>query len=230
MRRAALVALLLVALPLAAPAGAVHETGDEFRVHLQADGDARVVLKTTYDLSRPDERERFRRLRNDSAARAERVGAFRERLKRAATSAEDATGRAMRVGNVAIATERHEDTGVVRLRATWTNLAAVTSERLVVTAPFGRSLSVNRSLVVAAPAGFERRTTRPPPARALKRQATWAADQDLSGFRAAFVGPTETPTPTGTPTPSGVGAFVGAAALALLPAAALAAALLDRGT
>lgn len=233
MRRAALVALVL-SVALVAPASAVHQTGSKFRVGLAAGGDADVLLKESFDLNESDERRRFEQLADDQATREKRLSAFRSRLRNAAASAAEATGRPMSISSATISTTRYDNgTGVVRLRAAWSNLAAVEDDRLVVTAPFGRSLSVNRSLVVVAPAGFTRmpgRTT-PPPKRARKRTGTWGHTQDLSGFKATFEGPTARPkstTPTATPAPSGIGVFVGASALAVLPAAALALALWDR--
>lgn len=222
----ALAALLVVAV---LPAGGVHETGDRFTVQLEADGDARITLKETLNLSDDAQRETFERLRTNATARADLRARFRERLENAAAISADRTGRPMSVGEASINVTRVDDsTGVLKLRVRWTNLAGDDDGVLVVTEPFATGFALNRTLVVRGPDGFTREAVQPEPQLARKNSAMWAADTDLTGFEARFAGPVETPErddstggdaePTATPTPSGFGALLGAAALALVPA------------
>lgn len=237
----AVVAVLVLSLMAVAPAGAVHDTGSEFRVFLHTDGSAEVVLYEKYNLSNATERATYERLKSNATAREERLEAFRERLKRGARIGENLTGRPMSIENVSIGLTRPDNgTAALRLRATWTGLAAVEQRRgaddyVEVTAPFGRGFEVNRTLAVYGPDGFTRAVTDPLPGRALKNSAFWGVDKNLSGFTARFVGDVPgTPVPTAeggdepaaTPRPpQGTGVFLGAVMLALVPTFVVALAL-----
>lgn len=244
--RGVLVALVVLAVAASVPAGAIHDTGDTFTVRLEADGDATVVFTETFNLTNESERAAFERLQSNETARQQRRARFRDRLGSAASAAGETTGRRMNMSGVSISVNRTgEQTGVLRMRARWTNLAAVESSGdrrvLVVTEPFADGFEVNRTLAVRGPDGFRRGGTSPPPMFARRNLAMWGPDQDLGGFEAQFVEATDTETatatattgggsdggdggegPAATPPPGGAGAFVGAAAVAFVPAALVA--------
>lgn len=243
--RAALVVLVAGAVAATVPAGAVHESGDRLTVGLETGGDAEVVLQETFDLTVEDERAAFERLEGNATAREQRRERFGDRLRDAATAASEATGREMTVSDPAIEVARPDnETGVLRVRARWTNLAAVEAggdgRALVVTHPFAGGFEVNRTLAVRGPDGFTRVDTSPEPQVARKNVAMWGPDADLDGFEVRFAGPADGEEGDGgdpdggggdggdrtaTPTPSGTGAFLAAAAVALLPATLVALAI-----
>lgn len=238
MRRAfAVVAVLLLLLALVpVPSGAVHETGREFRVYLQADGDAQVELYTEYDLGNESQRQRFEALANNETARQQARRTFRQRLDLGQKLAETETGRQMSIGDVSLNATRANETGIVRISAPWTNLAAVdgANDRLVVTAPFGHArFPINRTLVVFGPEGFTRGATDPLPNVALKNRAYWGGNANLAGFTATFQGPVVTPEPaapsaTATAAPltgAGLAALFAASVFALVPTAVAVAAV-----
>lgn len=217
-RRLALLAVLAVAglLALAAPAGAVHDTGSEFVVQLSADGDATVFLEDRYNLSAEGEREAFAALRENESRQAAMADRFTARLREAAERAETATGRSMTVERATVNVTATDEVGVVRVESRWRGLAAVDRENGVVTVtePFAGGFDVNRTLVVRGPPGYVRAGTSPEPDRALKNAAYWHHDDDLSGFVARFAQPTPTVAPI---TGAGLSAVATAAAVALLP-------------
>lgn len=227
----AVAALLAVT---AAPVGAVHQTGSSFTVQLAEDGDATVTVEESYNLTNESERAAFEALRSNESRRQQQVTAFANRLERGATTARNATGRDVRAGEVTITATAEESTGVVRLRGSWTNVAAVNTRYniLELREPFASGFAVDRTLVVKGPDGYVRATTHPSPSRALKSSAYWGADADLSEFFARFEGPSPTPAATaqdGTPTVTaapltgeGLSALSSAAVLALVPALAVA--------
>lgn len=220
--------LLLAAV---APAVAVHETGRQLVVELEADGDATVTKVTEYDLSNDTQRRTFERLESNETARQQRVSEFRDYLSEGAAIARQQTERDVAVGDVTANLTRQNGTGVVRLRGRWSNVAAVDGPRVAITEPFASGLPVDRTLAVRGPAEYMRIHTDPSPSRALKNAAFWGAGTDLSGFAALFVDPdavTSTSTPTATPAPEtptagpvttdGLLRVAGAASLAAVPA------------
>lgn len=237
MRRAlaVLAALLLILTFVPTSTGTVHDTGTQFRVFLQSDGDATVELYTEYDLSRESQRAQFDELASNRTARDNRRTAFRSRLDLGQVIAESATGREMVVGDVSLNITQGDDTGIVRLTAPWSNLAAIdpSAGRLVVTAPFGDDrFAVNRTLAVFGPEGSTLVEAMPPPNRTVANGAYWDDGSTLTGFMIGFSGPVATPTstpvtatPTPTPAPvtgAGLKRLFIAAALAAIPALAVA--------
>lgn len=221
-----LVALGVCVLLLAgavAPAAAVHDTGRQFVVDLEADGAATVTFERSYNLSVPAERDRFEALANNSTALAERRVAFGEQLRAAAANGSERTAREMRIENVTVTTRRANGTGVVATRARWENLAGVYGAQVVVNEPFSTSFDPNGTLTVRGPEGYVREDTAPRPDRALRNSASWGEGTDLSGFSFRFVDPdavtsADQETATPPPEPTGVGRLIGAAGLALVPA------------
>lgn len=222
-----LVALAATAVLLAAlvvPVGAVHDANSQFVVELEADGDATVTVVDEYDLANESQRATFETIRDNESRQADRAAAVTDRLRTGAAEASSTTGREMAVSEATVNVTTENDTGVVRVRAQWTGLAAVDREDgyVQVSEPFATGFAVERPLAVHGPQGFTRAATHPEPGRALKNAAFWAGDRDLDGFRARFTGPVSTPsgTPTATVAPvtvGGLSALANAAALALVP-------------
>lgn len=223
MRRALAFVLALALAAAVGPAGAVHGTGSAFVVELDADGDATVSLVDEYDRSNGSQRATFEAIRGNETRQSELAAAVTERLRDGAANAAAATGREMAVSEATVNVTSANDTGVVRVRARWTGLAAVNPDDgyVEVTEPFASGFAVDRTLVVRGPPEFERAPggTDPPPDLARKNAAFWGDQQDLSGFRARFAGPVATPTSTVAPvTGAGLSALANAASLALVPA------------
>jgi hypothetical protein len=212
------VCALLVAGLVAVPAGAVHDTGRKVVVDIHADGNATVTFERSYNLTIPAERDRFEAVVDNSTALEQRRTAFAERLRDGATNGSTRTARDMDIENVTVSTRRVNDSGVVAVRARWTNLAGVYGPQVVVNEPFSTSYDPNATLVVRGPDGYVREQVSPRPSIARRNSAFWGADVDLRGFSSRFIDPDATPTPTPEPEPTGVGRAVGAAGFALVPA------------
>lgn len=236
MRR--LVALLAVAIVLATtvvPVAAVHTTGHSFTVQLAENGDGTIVVEDRYNLSNETERETFEAIASNETRQEQHRARVDRRLERGASLAAEASGRDVRSGNVTLNVTETDGEGIVRVRGSWTNIAAVNTKFniLELRQPFQSGFTVNRTLVVAGPQEYTRVAARPAPSRALKSSAYWSKDADLSGLFVRFEGPTtatlspaqgdgdgqgtqtETVAPVSGP---GLSVFVRAAAVALIPA------------
>ncbi|EMA65279.1 hypothetical protein C461_14323 [Halorubrum aidingense JCM 13560] len=165
------------------------EEGSAFVVALESDGDATVTLVLTYDLDDASDEAAFEKLRESPENTTARFG---DRMSRIAERTATQTDREMTVSDVRAEVESADETGVVRLSATWTNLAAVDGDRLVVSEPFASEFRPDRPFVLIAPDGYALAdaavdadaTTAPDGDDAAT--AEWAAGTDLSGFSAAF--------------------------------------------
>jgi hypothetical protein len=165
------------------------EEGSAFVVALDADGDATVSLVLTYNLSDAADEAAF----DDLRERPENVTSrFDDDLSRLADRTATETGREMGVSAVRTEFESANGTGVVRLSATWQNLAAVEGDRLVVSEPFASEFRPDRPFVLVAPDGYgladatvEANATSAADGGDAAT-AKWAAGTDLSGFSAAF--------------------------------------------
>lgn len=181
------------------------EEGSSFVVALDADGDATVTLVLTYDLTDADDEAAFEELRE----RPENVTArFDDRMTRIAERTATETEREMGVSDVRAEVESTDGTGVVRLSATWANLAAVDGDRLVVTEPFESAFRPDRPFVLVAPDGYALADTTVEADATTRTDGTsagiveWSPGTDLSGFSATFA-PAETGgvTDSSLPTP-----------------------------
>ncbi|WP_123619821.1 hypothetical protein [Halorubrum sp. CSM-61] len=165
------------------------EEGSSFVVALDADGDATVALVLTYDLADADDEAAFEELRE----RPENVTArFDDRMTRIAERTATQTGREMSVSDVRTEVESTDGTGVVRLSASWSNLAAVDGDRLVVSEPFESAFRPDRPFVLVAPDGYaladatvEADATASPDETGAA-SAEWSPGTDLSGFSATL--------------------------------------------
>lgn len=191
-------ALLLVASAVALGGSAAAQDGagaptEPFVVALEDDGSARVTLTVTFDLTTDAERRAFERLRNnDTARRAFRDG-YADGLRAVAATAENRTGREMSVTDPAAELRRANDTGVVALSVTWSGLARVEGDRLVVREPFASDYQPDRRFVVRAPDGHELSSVSPEPDARDGSTARWDAGTSLDGFR-VVAAPAEEPT------------------------------------
>jgi PGF-CTERM protein len=194
-----------------------------FVVDLERDGSARVTLVTTFDLSTDRGQGAFDRLRSNETAQTQLRENFADRMRAVAGTAADETGREMRIRNPTIELATENDTGVVSLSATWTGLAAVESDRLVLGAPFDGGYEPDRPLVVRAPDGYGFAATTPAPDATRPGVATWDTGRDLDGFEAVAAASAESGTDDSAS--SGVSApgfGVGVAVAALLAVTLLA--------
>lgn len=180
------VAVMVVA-TVATPVAAGSDAEPSLMIDLREDGSADVVLTLTYDLNSDDERDAFRTLENDSDTRTQVRKRFADRMANVAASAENATGREMRVSDATIAvyTSEDGDTGIVELGVRWDGLAAVEGDRLVVTQPFASGFETDRRVVFVPPEGYELVDATPEPATEDGRVA-WSPGTDLEGFEATF--------------------------------------------
>jgi PGF-CTERM protein len=219
----ALAALLACSLAVA-PVAASQQSQDAERsvvVELAEDGDAVVTVTSTYDLTSDEEQQAFESLRNDEAARENASQRYAERLQMVAENANDEVDREMRVpaDSADVSLEQRGDVGVVRLSATWENLAAVDGDRLVVTEPFASGYETDRPVVVVAPDGYEITNATPSPDSEGDATATWAAGTSLDGFEATM----EASGGAGGDAADGLPGFgIGVALLSILAALALA--------
>jgi len=180
------------------------ETGSSFVVTLDADGDATVALVLTYDLADDADEAAFEELRQRPENVTDQFGA---RMTPIADRTAAETGREMSVSDVRTDIDSTNETGVVRLSATWTDLAAVDGDQLVVSEPFASAFQLDRSFVIVAPDGYaladatvEADATNPADGTTAA-SAEWEAGTDLSGFSATLTpaeagGVTDTSLPT----------------------------------
>ena len=180
------------------------ETGSSFVVTLDADGDATVALVLTYDLDDDADEAAFEELRQRPENVTDQFGA---RMTRIADRTAAETGREMRVSDVRTDVTSTNGTGVVRLSATWTDLAAVDGDRLTVSEPFASAFQPDRPFVIVSPDGYapadatvEAVATTPADGTSAA-SAEWEAGTDLSGFSATLApaeagGVTDTSLPT----------------------------------
>lgn len=213
----ALVALVATAL---VPAGAVGTAAasshpqEAFVVDLHEDGSATVTLRLTFDLTTEGERTAFRELRDNETAKRQLRDQFAERLGAVAASTANETGREMTVAEPNATVRSTGDTGVVALAVTWTNLAAVDGDRLVLERPFAGDFDPGRPFVVHAPDGYAV-TAEPSPDTSSDATVRWSADTSLDGFSVVATpgGSTDTLGQPGFTAVGAVAALVGAALL-----------------
>ncbi|AGN00306.1 hypothetical protein L593_01775 [Salinarchaeum sp. Harcht-Bsk1] len=181
LRAAATLAAVATLIALVGATGAVAQDRPQERVNvdLQADGDAIVTTVYTYDLEDDAQQQSFANLEDERENLSTR---YEARLWGVAESVSNETGREMAIQDVEATFDRRDGVGVVRLSATWTNLAAIDGDELVLSAPFDDGFDSGRPLVVRAPEGEEIVDTSVTPTEQADGQATWSAEADLSGF------------------------------------------------
>lgn len=166
-------------------AGATTAQDQEtFEVTLDADGDATVTITSTYDLTVDERRQAFRSLQNDQATRDQYAADWADQLGIVATNASEATGREMTIKqpSISASTTNGGDTGLVTLKVTWMNLAAVDGETLRVTEPFSSGFTPDRQFTVVTPEGYELTANQPAPETTEATSAAYPPGTNLSGF------------------------------------------------
>lgn len=185
---AALLVVGFVAGPAVGSAAATaHDSTEQaFIVDLDAEGDATVTLRLTYNLTNENEKAAFEDLKNDEQAQTDYRERFVSRLADVAANAENATGREMNVSNGAIEFSRSGDTGIVELSADWQGLAAVEDGTVTVTEPFASGFEPSQTFVVVAPDGYGLSSSAVEPAATQDGAVMWEAGTDLTGFELTF--------------------------------------------
>jgi hypothetical protein len=171
-----------------APGTAVQESVDPdvvvMRVSVSEDGTASWSVAYRARLDDENATAAFESLqadieRNDSAY-AER---FETGMARTVRSAENATGREMRLENVTVGATTEQfgrEYGVVTYRFRWTNFAAVDGDRLWVgDALSGLFLDSETSLVLAWPDGYGVGSVRPEPDETRDGEVVWHGQLDF---------------------------------------------------
>lgn len=140
---AALVAALVGALAVAGPATATAGIQEDFdpdgvlmSIAVAEDGEAAWTIEYRIELETDEDRQAFEDLRDDIDSDPEPyVDRFHERMNGTAASAEETTGREMRITEVTVAAEKRElprEYGVVIYEFRWTNFAVVDGDRIYV--------------------------------------------------------------------------------------------------
>lgn len=209
---ATLVALAAVAVPAVGAPPATEDT--TFVVALSEDGSATVTLELTFDLDREEERQALARLRANRTAIA---AGFGEQLQAVAARTAAETGREMRVTDATVEVSTAGSTGHVALSATWTGLARVEGDRLVVSEPFADGFQPPGAFVLRGPEGYELAASVPSASTTAEAEASWQAGSSLDGFEAAFVPASSSPSQSlpGFGFPAGIIAVALVAALSV---------------
>ncbi|WP_440764799.1 DUF7345 domain-containing protein [Natronorubrum sp. DTA7] len=167
--------------PVAAADEAVADDRSAFVVELESNGDATVSLLLTYDLDDGTDEKAFEQLRENSTEVVER---FDARVSQVANRTAIETGREMTVSGANAEVRTTDGVGVIQLSASWSNLAAVDDDRLVVSEPFASEFQTDRSFVLATPDGYVISETTIPADGEEPSTAEWDSGTDLSGFSA----------------------------------------------
>lgn len=175
--------VLVLAAAATSPVAAAATTAEpSVVVDLSADGSAEVSVTFTFDLDSDEERTAFEELRSNDSSMAVYEERFADRMAAVAANASAATDREMAIEGTDVAASTTDSTGVVTLTATWSGLAAVEGDRLVLTEPFASGFEPDRRFVVAVPDGYEVTETTPSPDERADGRLAWAAGTELDGF------------------------------------------------
>lgn len=179
-RLLAMVGVALVIGTVAVPVASAQSASEtSFVVDLHEDGDANVTLQLTFDLENSQERQSLEQLRaNDT----EWASTYQERLGAVADRTAASTGREMEVTDPSVQITTQDDTGIVELSATWTNLAAVDGERLVVSEPFGEAFTAPGTVELHAPEGYTIVDSTVEANSTAESVATWNSGTSLDGL------------------------------------------------
>lgn len=214
-------ALLASGIGASSPAGPAPQpaTGSQIeydstllRVDVGADSDAAwtIEYRVAFDGSNETE-QAFEELRRDiQANRSEFESQFAARMNRTASSAENATGRQMRIENVSVEAETQVTAGVVRYTFEWTNFTRTTADRILVgDAIAGLVLDSDTTLTISWPERFGVLEIQPDDANERRGGiAIWYGQKTFAPDEPAIVLAEDTPTPTATASASGPGGTV----------------------
>ncbi|MFB6310527.1 MAG: helix-turn-helix transcriptional regulator [Salinirussus sp.] len=193
------------------------------RVGLEADGAADWRVGYRLSLDNANETDAFQNLRDDIRADpAPYIERFGDRMRRAARTAENTTGRSMSIRNVSVEASVRSlpqgSFGVVTYRFEWTSFAAVEENRLRAGDAIDELfLDSSTSLTVAWPDGYSRISHRPDATSVENGSVTWQGRRDFGpGEPRVVVAP-------GPPSGGGDGGGLSPAALAIIGTLGLAA-------
>lgn len=167
---------------MAAPGAAHGEDREAFVVDLDTEGTAEVSVTYTFVLDSDEERSAFEELQENETAQSGFAERFERRLTTVAEEASEATDREMDVGEAHLSLESQGGVGLVTLTVSWTNLAAVDGDQLVVTEPFASGFEPDRPFTIYAPDEYALTSVTPKPASNSAASANWEADASLEGF------------------------------------------------
>lgn len=165
------------------PGSAQAEPTERIVIELESDGDATLTTAFTYDLADESEHRAFEAIEADPSAQ---TATYHERLQGVAAQVAADEGREMSVREPRATVERVDGVGVVEFAVTWTNLAAVEGDRLVLSAPLDDQFQPDRPLVVRAPEGYAIDESAVSPSEQSGQEARWNQGNDLSGFSATM--------------------------------------------
>lgn len=179
----ALVALLVTgAIGPAVAQSDVTRSAVVFDMH--EDGTTEVTVVLTFDLTTETERQAFKSIQENSSTKEDIRTRFESRMEQVATGTSDRLDRDVSVTDTSIDVETADDgqTGVVRLTATMTNLAAVDGDQLTLTEPLTSGFYMEREVVVQVPDGYEVATVTPDPTATNNGAVTWDSGTEFDGF------------------------------------------------
>jgi hypothetical protein len=217
-RRIAVVAVCLalsVTMVIAASGGATAQADDPATeamiVTVQENGDATITLTVPFDLTDADERTAFEEFRSDETRQQRLLDRYETRLSNIVAETNTQTDREMALGTAEIETRTHdgEAVGVVRVTATWKQLAATDGDTVRIDAPFDSGFETDRTLAIEPPETHRITAVSPEPT-IDDGAAVWRGDQRLDGFEM-----TMEPSDAADSDGSGAGFGVVAALLAL---------------
>lgn len=162
-----------------------------FVVDVQADGDARMHVTYTYNLTDEERKQAFSDLQDSERSREYFRDEFESRLSAVAANASERVDRTMSVSNATIQLETIDDTGVVTVSISWHNLAGHDGDDLVVTEPFTSGFFPDRPFYVVLPANYTVSSVTPGPATSTDESLQWDAGTDLTGFELVLSPPTD---------------------------------------
>lgn len=207
---------LLVTAGVAGTAGAFSRPGTEqvavdadstrLNIALQSDGDATWEVVYRIRLDNQNDTEAFEQLRtdiqNDSTPYTDRFG---DRMRRIATSAENATGREMAIRSVTVDTRTQVDYGVLVYEFEWTNFAAVEGDTVRAGDAIDQFyLDADTTLEMSWPEGYVSDSVTPAATTTNANSVVWEGELDFDAGqpRVVAVPQGETPPQDGTTTPT----------------------------
>lgn len=163
-----------------------HDTEEAVIVSLDDDGDARLTITVTFDLTDAEEQTAYEEFQTAENRQQQLLTQYERRVTNVASEMANRTGREMRVTEPQIDSHTSDsgDVGVVELSVTWQGLAATDGDRLRLTAPFDSGFAPDRQLIVDTPEGSQVTGASPEPAVTGDR-LVWERDQSLDGFELA---------------------------------------------
>lgn len=156
-----------------------------FVVELAADGDARITLVDTFDLTTDADRQAFESIRANDTLKDELRSSFYNRIQTIADTTANETGRSMEATDPRVETAVTADgaRGVIGLTVEWRGLAVVTADRVIVEAPFSAGFAPDKTFVLRAPDGYVIADVTPSPATRTETDVTWSAETTFDEFR-----------------------------------------------